>query len=376
MGLRVDGHGQADTPGIDHASHGGSTQARAATRPLRAHWTRFVRRDRAYRPIMRTDVWGTFSVRDHLRPEAFLREALLFDQLVIPYPSTAEEKNRWHQPDPAVPSETWAPDRLDELLKVLGSNRAPGWNGAHLVQLVNWDPDVWAAMRKKLDLTQSITGDPWMDTRLGIRHDHVPGVVEGVAAFSSEEAWRNEVQPTAQPPADVSAMEALVQLPRPLLLPDNSADEMDTLRKVVDLAMDPDFRQARDAYFTWFRDFIEPLRDYDTATLDDLRIDQKSLQHAAARLRELWDDEKRITKRGDRARWFSRAEVACMTAGTASSVGLAATTATVPQLAVPVGLLTFAGWAVARWNKPRMARSLGGATIFVDAQTRLDWLDP
>jgi hypothetical protein len=30
---------------------------------------------------------GNLSVRDHLAPEAYLREALVFDRLVIPYPN-------------------------------------------------------------------------------------------------------------------------------------------------------------------------------------------------------------------------------------------------------------------------------------------------
>lgn len=36
---------------------------------------------------MAMQVWGTFSVNDHTRPNAFVREVLLFDRLVLPYPS-------------------------------------------------------------------------------------------------------------------------------------------------------------------------------------------------------------------------------------------------------------------------------------------------
>ena len=35
---------------------------------------------------MGAPVWGTFSVRDHCRPGAFVREVLLYDRLVVPYP--------------------------------------------------------------------------------------------------------------------------------------------------------------------------------------------------------------------------------------------------------------------------------------------------
>jgi NADPH:quinone reductase-like Zn-dependent oxidoreductase len=52
--------------------------------------------------VVTRPVWGTFSVRDHLRPEAFLREVLVFDRLVIPYPDpeVPGEWERWRRPDP------------------------------------------------------------------------------------------------------------------------------------------------------------------------------------------------------------------------------------------------------------------------------------
>ncbi len=57
-------------------------------------------------------MWGTFSVKDHRRGDAFAREALLFDRLVIPYPVDARERDRWKMPNPDDPQETWDPDRL------------------------------------------------------------------------------------------------------------------------------------------------------------------------------------------------------------------------------------------------------------------------
>jgi hypothetical protein len=65
---------------------------------------------------------------------------------------------------------------------------------------------------------------------------------------------------------------------------------------------------------------------------------------AREELWKLWEEEKKIAKRGDHAKWFSRLEVACMTVGTAGSAERAAATATVPVVSVPVALLAFAGW--------------------------------
>ena len=74
---------------------------------------------------MGAPTWGTFAVNDHLRPHAFVAEVLLFDGLALPYPSTAEERKRWRSPNQRDPDETWDPDRLDELLTVLGTQEAP-----------------------------------------------------------------------------------------------------------------------------------------------------------------------------------------------------------------------------------------------------------
>lgn len=324
---------------------------------------------------MTTEVWGTFSVRDHIRREAFLREVLLFDRLLVPYPDplVAGERDRWRQPNPENPAETWNPDRLDDLLGILGTEDAPGWNGAQLVQRAMWSPATWTMLRSRLEVADAATGNPWMDTRLGIRNE-APGVVEAVAAYPSEDDWRRDIHPLDQQPADMAAAEALVQLARPFLLPAPQVDEMDPLRQAVELAQDPDFRRARVAYFEWFRQFMKPLLAEDV-DLAKARIDAPSLTLAQNRLRELWDDELKIIKRADRARWFSRIEIGCVTLGTAGTVALAAAAA-LPAVGVPAALLTFAGWSVARLGKkPDPEHALGGASLFLNAHRRLGWLE-
>src|SRR5215469_5514526 len=70
---------------------------------------------------MASQIWGTFSVKDHCQPNAFVREVLLFDRLVLPVPSDAQERSRWSHPNPKDPQESWDPDRLDVLRNILGS---------------------------------------------------------------------------------------------------------------------------------------------------------------------------------------------------------------------------------------------------------------
>src|SRR5690349_7271426 len=71
------------------------------------------------------ELWGTFSVMDHLQKGAFLAEAILYDTLVIPVPPDPEraethedrifaeaQRARWE-------TEGWKPDRLDSLIDIL-----------------------------------------------------------------------------------------------------------------------------------------------------------------------------------------------------------------------------------------------------------------
>jgi hypothetical protein len=325
---------------------------------------------------MGAPVWGTFSVRDHCVREAYLREVLLFDRLVIPYPDqrVEGERERWSRPRDGGSSETWDPERLDALLSVLGTQEVAGYNGARLAQLVPWSPHIWHELRSRLGAANALTGNPFMDTRLGLvlgREQVLPGVIEAVAAYPTKDAWRDEVGPTYDRPSDLTAAQALVALSRPLLLPNPSEDELDTLRRAVDVAINPDYVAKRAAYFDWFRDLIKPLRTGD-AQFADVRLDRASLDEAERQLRELWVAEQRIVRRADKARMWTRVEVGCVTLGAAGSVGLACQAA-LPVIGAGAGLLAFAGWAIAKWQAPQAPFSLGGASMFVEARRRLGW---
>src|SRR4051812_15886218 len=80
------------------------------------------------------------------------------------------------------------------------------------------------------------------------------------------------------------------------MLPPAGGNGMDKLRAAVGLSLSEDFRDARHAYFTWFRDFITPLRRDD---LDRVRtgLDPASIKVAQSRLRELWAHEVAAAKK-------------------------------------------------------------------------------
>ena len=50
---------------------------------------------------MKTEIWGTFSVKDHLRRRPFVAEVLLYDRLMIPRPPTPQEE----RPEPGKENE-------------------------------------------------------------------------------------------------------------------------------------------------------------------------------------------------------------------------------------------------------------------------------
>jgi len=108
---------------------------------------------------MSKQVWGTFSVKDHCEPNAFVAEVMLYDRLVIPVPPDDKERARWRESG-------WQPERLDKLLEILGDRayvvnwddeRQKRWKarydaGADIAQAV---PD-WAFAATRTELTQGL----------------------------------------------------------------------------------------------------------------------------------------------------------------------------------------------------------------------------
>lgn len=56
-------------------------------------------------------LWGTFSVADHLRKRAFVADVLIYDRLLIPVP-VPEDIERWESRD-------WRPDQQRQIIEVL-----------------------------------------------------------------------------------------------------------------------------------------------------------------------------------------------------------------------------------------------------------------
>jgi hypothetical protein len=76
---------------------------------------------------MDNQLWGTFSVADHLRRTPFVADVLLFDRLIVPVP-TNDDFSRWDK------KEHWDPARQRRLLDTLKDGNS------RLVQEVPWSP--------------------------------------------------------------------------------------------------------------------------------------------------------------------------------------------------------------------------------------------
>jgi hypothetical protein len=108
---------------------------------------------------MSSNVWGTFSVADHCRPNAFAAEALLFERLVIPVPADGAEVDRWKQPNPARSDDTWDPERQQRLLRLLGTEKEKGIGDRPLAFEVEWSAEKWHLERSRAEMAAGVTYD-------------------------------------------------------------------------------------------------------------------------------------------------------------------------------------------------------------------------
>lgn len=131
--------------------------------------------------------WGTFSVRDHLQPYAFITEVFLYDRLIIPHPANDEERKRWME-------NKWAPGLLDICLEVLGDD---------LALMVPWTSASITELKSRYNLTHDVAFDTqyadqfsttgYAATRVVLPQGvEIPNDVWAVAAYPSREEFARE----------------------------------------------------------------------------------------------------------------------------------------------------------------------------------------
>lgn len=216
---------------------------------------------------MALQIWGTFSVSDHLAQRPFIADVLLYDRLVVPVPG--DDIDRWHQ-------NGWQPSKQASLLNVLADG--------DLVRQVVWDAgirdDFERAWREERERAQdgeraedeyrrhlATRVNPMATTRgLLFREaeekrdqeffaSHPEAVVESVAAYPSFERFDRarphagaqlEPSDTAPTPRAEDAPELSSVFGWEFFVPeDDPRSDEDVLADAVQLARKPSFRTAR-----------------------------------------------------------------------------------------------------------------------------------
>jgi len=248
---------------------------------------------------MQKQRWGIYAVDDHLDAERLIPELLLYDRLVLPYP-TDGDRARWKQ-------NHWDPDALDRRIELLGPS---------LVETVPWDKEIrgdWALAHDKLKQDAKNMA-PEVRKRLGhiatpmalrARMEPVKGV-EAVTSFPSlshmRTAWSLELSRVAGVnnggPAgsregarsSSASVTHAAMLAYEILAPVEVRDPEGALKEIVALAKDEGFQRKRRRFYGWQSSIMR-------GEQADLR---GALEQLADMLRDYNADVKRATAKVDK----------------------------------------------------------------------------
>ena len=243
---------------------------------------------------MGREVWGAYSVRDHLEPHPWAADVLLYDRLAIPVPPDLDdpegpaEWRRWSD-------EGWEPERQQQLISILGNAAYPipwnqfrrhQWSDLHGAALGTFTAQISAEARRPS------AANPWLATAMVVER----GLPSRVTAVTAVATYRSADQLAAavrmrevDPAAPLPAGQAVVVIGREFLIPDPAqfGSNDDLLRAAVELSSDGDYRRRRVAYWRWQREFLN----------DGMFIDAESIEAAVAEMQDLIADEHRSIRR-------------------------------------------------------------------------------
>jgi hypothetical protein len=236
--------------------------------------------------FMSAEIWAAYSVRDHLKPNAFLADVVMYDHLVVPEPP-ADEPEEWGHWE----GNLWEPGKQREFLDVLGP----------VVTRVPWTRtrrDVWERDYSRSRSETSL----WLRRSLAFEmtadglFDVVPAMAQPVVAttpYTSLDDLTHDLQITrTEPDSRLPASIVSAVVGREIMVPsDSSRSEMDLLKEAVKVTTtNDDYRNARAALHTRLGDFS---RDGFT-DLDSLRAAVKAINQdledmeRAVRNRRIW----------------------------------------------------------------------------------------
>lgn len=228
---------------------------------------------------MSRQVWGTFSVRDHCAPRAFVAEAIMYDRLVVPVPPDERERSRWI-------ANQWDPDRLDQLLEVLGkrayqvpwdTHRQENWKERFVAgKSLARDTADWAFAASRTELTQGLPRN-------------VTGV-QVVANFPTVTELEQGLglKRKDAPPQQWTQGHAVAILGCEFLVPaDDALTDIDLLREAVEISSETASVRKRAAFWRWQREFFA----------DKGITDQAAIEDAVAEMNDLLQQQKKAIQR-------------------------------------------------------------------------------
>lgn len=260
---------------------------------------------------MQTELWGTFSVRDHLRKRPFVTEVLLYDRLMIPRPPTPEEEPLEPDVDEegAKWPEDWKPQQLRELLNILqeedlavelpwGKLARQDWSklyhGQNLDDLGAKRTELAVAAKHEIEMAKMNTPDqaPYLATGGLIAmyitnavHNDVaqhlvtltrkPGVeIEPVIAYGSYQDFKQEQGlRRAEPKRAPDDLRPYALFGWEFFVPeDTEKTDHDLLRAAVNLASRKDFRETRQSFHGWLKKMHDGSHDPEAARQEMLKM--------------------------------------------------------------------------------------------------------
>jgi hypothetical protein len=208
---------------------------------------------------MALEIWGTFSVADHLSPQAFVADVLLYDRLVLPVPD-AKERERWIRIGRQ-------PDVLDRKLAILEEPSRRNHSRPSLVERVNWTEGFRSYLDREYDDERTAAREGMLRMEEGEALDRAmvahwkragdPGTPEIVPAYTSYEAMEADWQPVPFPAQRVTRPDDRLVgvIGWEFFIPaDPALNDDDLLAEAVRLTQSKQFRTKRSDFHRWRRE--------------------------------------------------------------------------------------------------------------------------
>lgn len=234
---------------------------------------------------MGREVWGTYSVKDHMTDGAFLGDLLFYDRLVLPVPEEGAEAE-WAK-------KGWAPDKQTKLRREL--------EAFDRVKAVPWQIGTWE--RERAAFAEAVTAQPGLDaevarevardaflftrTRLVESLPHRVRGVTSVPTYTSAAALSKSIGLKAGQAGELrmapESMAAAAMRFKFLVPKFKGETKPRELKLVLERSGEKNVKKARDAFWRWQRDFFG----------DDVITDQSTLDEAVEEMADLVADLQR-----------------------------------------------------------------------------------